>query len=164
MYFVSDAWHKCYSDPPSPVSMETVLFTYPILSVVRKDKTFSLNLVLFNVENLHGWEPQLYWNNVVLKCTGAEVRVPDAWGESVFEAGPGVENDFNATHGSYRRAASGLYPAPPFNGSMVLVTLTFEATAAGRTRLDLQETILADNEAHAIPHTSIGGAVIIRKR
>jgi len=157
-------YYKYYSDPPSPVSTETIVFTYPIRTNVRKGEIFSVNVVLFNVDNLRGWEFKLYWNNAVLKCTSAELHVPDAWDESVFEAGPGVENDFNATHGTYCRAVSALYPAPPFNGSMVLVTLTFQATAAGRTRLDLQETILADNEAHAIPHIAIDALVTVRKR
>jgi len=164
MYFVSQAWQKCYSDPPGPVSMETVLFTYPILTVVRKGETFSVNVVLFNVENLHGWEFQLYWNNAVLKCTEAEICVPDIWGENVFEVGPSIENGFNTTHGRCSMAVVALYPAPSFNGSMVVATLTFEARAVGSTILDLQKTILANSEACAIPHIAIDGLVKVKKR
>ncbi|MDH5690545.1 MAG: hypothetical protein OEY81_03835, partial [Candidatus Bathyarchaeota archaeon] len=165
MYFVSHAWHKCYSDPPSPVSMETVLFTHPILTVARKGESFSVNLFLFNVENLHGWELQLYWNNAVLNCTSAEIRVPDVWGENVFELGPSIENSFNATYGRCSMAVSALYSTTPsFNGSMVVATLTFEARAAGNTILDLQETKLADSEACAIPHIAIDGLAKVRKR
>jgi len=157
-------WGKLYSDPPSPVSMKTILFMYPVWTIVRKDETFSVNVVLFNVNNLQGWEFELYWNNIILKCTSAEAHVPDVWSENIFEAGPGIENDFNATHGRCWMAMSALYPAPSFNGSVVIVTLNFEAIASGSTMLDLQETILADNEAHVIPHTSIDSAVIVRER
>lgn len=157
-------YYKYYSDPPSPVSTKTIIFTHPIWTIAREGETFSVNIAVFNAANLRGWELKLYWNNAILKCTSAEIHVPDAWDESVFEAGPGLENDFNATHGSYCKALSALYLAPPFNGTTVLVTLTFQATAPGRTRLDLQETILADNEANAIPHIAIDALVIVRKR
>jgi len=164
MYFVSQAWHKCYSDPPSPVSMETVLFTYPTMSVVRKGETFSVNLVLFNVENLSGWELQLYLDNDVLSCTSAKIHMPAVWGENVFELGASTENDFNAMHGRCSMAVSALYPAPSFNGSMVIATLTFKANASGITVLDLQETKLANNEACAIPHIAVDGLVKVKKR
>ena len=164
MAFVAKHFGKFYSDPPIPVSMKTILFMYPVWTIVRKDETFSVNIVLFNVNNLQGWEFKLYWNNIVLKCTSAEVHVPDVWSENIFEAGPGIENDFNATHGRCWMAMAALYPAPSFNGSMVIVTLTFEAMASGNTMLDLQETILADNEAYVIPHISIDGLVIVRER
>jgi len=101
LYFVSRNYGKYYSDPPSPVSKKTILFTYPTLIAKRKGETFTVNVVLYNVEDLHGWEFKLYWSNEILKCTQAEIHVPEIWGEKIFEAAPGLENDFNATHGRY---------------------------------------------------------------
>jgi len=155
---------KYYSDPSSPVSTKTILFTYPIRTIVSQGETFSVKVILSNVDNLRGWEFKLYWNNTILKCTGAEISVPDVWNGNVVDAGPGIENNFNATYGRYWIAVSALNPAPPFNGSTVVATLTFEARAAGSTMLDLQETKLAHDELYAIPHIAIDGSVKVRKR
>ncbi|HEY4674971.1 MAG TPA: dockerin type I domain-containing protein [Candidatus Bathyarchaeia archaeon] len=164
MTFVGLAMDKYYSDPPIPVSTETIIFTHPTLQIVSNGETFSVNVVLFNVTDLRGWQFKIYWNNTVLSCTGVQIHIPDNWGENVFTAGMGIENNFNATHGRYSTMLVALYPAPSFNGSMILATLNFEATNPGFTILDLQETIMANNEANSIPHITIDSIVIVKKR
>jgi hypothetical protein len=56
---------------------------------------------------------------------------------------------------------SALNPSPPFNGSMTLVTLTFEALDTGITSFDLQDTKLSDSEALVIDHDDFDGAVTV---
>jgi hypothetical protein len=160
---VATAWGKYYSDPSSPVSTQTVLFACPPLTITHKAEIFSVNVGLFNVTDLRGWEFKLYWNNTILKCTGAEIHLLSVWGQNVFEVGPGIENDFNATHGRYCIGLSALYPTPSFNGSAMLVTLTFEAVGTGSTILDFQDTVLANSEAFAIAHIAIDGVVFVKK-
>jgi len=126
---------------------------------VNKYGSFSVNITLSDVTDLYGWEFRLYWDNTILNCTGAQIYAPDVWGENSSEDGPGIQNDYNATHGRYWKALSGLYPATPFNGSMAMVTLTFEAKTVGSSSLDLQNTKLADAHAEAISHTAVDGSV-----
>jgi len=121
---------------------------------VNKYGAFSVNVTISDVTDLYGWEFRLYWNSTILNCTEAQVYAPDVWGENSSEDGPGIQNDYNATHGRYWKALSGLYPATPFNGSMAVVTLTFEAKAVGSSVLDLQDTKLADAHAEAISHSA----------
>jgi hypothetical protein len=162
--FAARHFGKIYSDPPSPVSTNTILFTYPFLNRVIEDESFSVNVTLFNASRLVGWEFRLYWNNFVLECTDLQIHVPEVWGENGIELGPGVENDFNITHGRCYVALTSLYPAPSFNGSMIVVTLTFQAKTVGITKLDLQNTQLVDSAIVEIPHISIDSLVIVRNQ
>jgi len=128
---------------------------------VNKYGVFSVNTTISDVTDLYGWEFKLYWDNTILNCTGAQVYAPDVWGENSSEDGLGIQNDFNATHGRYWKALSGLHPATPFNGSMAVVSLTFEAKTVGTSTLDLQDTKLANIHAEAISHTASDGSVNI---
>jgi hypothetical protein len=139
----------------------TSVSVYPSTITVYKHEIFSVNIAVNDVTGLYGWELKLYWNNALLNCASAQIYVPSAWGQNVFEAGSGIENGFNATHGRYFEALSALNPAPAFNGSMTIVTLTFEAKATGTTTLDLQETKLSDISACAISHSTTDGSVTV---
>jgi len=134
---------------------------YPSQVTVRKDETFSVDITVSNVADMHGWELKLYWNNAILNCTSAQVYVPTGWSGKTFEAGNEVENTFNTTNGRYCKALAALHPAPAFNGSMTIAKLTFKAKAAGTTALDLQETKLCNNEASAILHSASDGSVTV---
>ena len=126
---------------------------------VNKYGIFSANITVNDVTDLYGWEFTLYWNSAILNCTSAQIHIPDSWDENTDEADGGIQNDFNVTHGRYWKALSARYPATPFNGSMAVVTLTFEAKAVGSSVLDLQNTKLADVYAEAINHTASDGSV-----
>jgi len=138
-----------------------VVSVYPDEVTVYRHESFSVNVTVTDVTDLYGWEFKFYWNSTILNCTSAQIHAPDIWGENVFEAGDGIQNDFNATHGRYFKAMSALYPTSSFNGSMALVTLTFEAKAAGSSTLDLEDTKLSDSQACAITHTTADGSVAV---
>jgi len=137
----------------------TSISVYPGQITVYKYHIFTVNITFTGAANLYGWELKLYWNNTILNCTNAEIHVPTVWSGNTVEAGKGVENTFNATHGRYWRALSALNPASTFNGSMAIITLTFETKATGTTLLDLQETKLSDTQACAISHLATDGSV-----
>lgn len=128
---------------------------------VTKGQTFNVNVTLTDAADLYGWEFQLYWNNTVLNLTSAQALIPECWGEDTFELGTGIENGFNSTHGRYWKAMSALNPAPPFNGSLTVATLTFETLNAGSTQLDLQGVELSDAEASPISHEDADGVVTV---
>ena len=141
------------------LSLTAELSMCPDEIIVNKYGVFSVNVTVSDATDLYGWEFKLYWDNTILNCTGAQIYAPDVWGENSSEDGAGIQNDYNATHGRYWKALSGLYPATPFNGSMTVVTLTFEAKTVGTSTLDLQDTKLADVHAEAISHTASDGSV-----
>jgi len=134
---------------------------YPNAITKYKHETFSVNVTITDAANLYGWQFELYWNNTLLNCTAAEIHTPSIWTGHTFEAGSGIQNNYNTTHGRFLKAISALYPAPSFNGSMVVATLTFEAKAVGTSVLDLQETTLVDSQAYEIPHTTVDGSATV---
>lgn len=128
---------------------------------VTKGQTFSVNVTLTDAADLYGWEFQLYWNNTVLNLTSAQVVNPTCWGEDTFELGSGIENGFNSTSGRYSKALSALDPAPSYNESLTLATLTFEALNTGTTQLHLEGVELSDSQASSISHVDIDGVITV---
>jgi len=139
----------------------TIVSVYPDEVTVYRHESFCVNVTVTDVTDLYGWEFKLYWNSTILNCTNAQIHAPDIWGENVFEAGDGIQNDFNATHGRYFKAMSALYPTSSFNGSIAIVTLTFETKAAENSTLDLEDTKLSDSQARAITHATADGSVTV---
>lgn len=143
----------------SALLANTVLKVEPSSMAVFKGETFTVDVKLTDVADLYGWEFKLYWNRTVLNCTNVSVNVPSVWQNTTQQYGSGLENSFNTTHGRYFKAMTPTDPAPSFNGSMTLVTLTFSATETGATQLMLQGTKLGDRSANPIAHSVTSGSV-----
>lgn len=139
----------------------TKVSMYPDEVTVYRHESLSVNVTIANVTDLYGWEFQLCWNNTVLNCTNAEIYAPGIWGNNTFQAGDGIDNQFNSTHGRFFRAMSALHPASSFNGSLDIVTLTFEANVTGSLTLDLVDTKLSNSTAQAISHSVSDGSVTV---
>jgi len=130
---------------------------------------FVVNITLYDVTNLYGWEVKLYWDNSLLNCTDEEYPIyPENanWEDpNNIKLGPGIDQDFNATHGMWYHGFSALpvsepYPVP-FNGTTNLVTLTFKVMDLGVAKLDLQATKLSDPDATPITHNDEDSTVTI---
>ncbi|MGD0494629.1 MAG: hypothetical protein ABSB28_01150 [Candidatus Bathyarchaeia archaeon] len=137
----------------------TTIFVEPDQLTVFRNDTFIVNVTLTNVSDLCGWQFDLYWNRTVLSCINATINAPPEWGDFNLLYGHGLQANYNATHGCYSKAQTGVYPEPSFNGSMSLVTLTFEAIHSGTTALTLGGTKLGNSLALPIKHTALGGSV-----
>jgi hypothetical protein len=128
---------------------------------VSINKTFSVDVWINNVTDMAGWQINLLWNREILKCVKAKVNTPPEWGgvgfdwfnktvsdvdpNAVYTAwqdGSGIDNNFNSTHGQYFKAECfGPHGSPyqnTFNGSIAIVTLTFQASQAGSTSLSFR--------------------------
>jgi len=143
---------------------ETKFYVDPPKSAAWRCTTFTINLIVADVTGLFGWEFKLYWDNRILNCTGAAVYIPAGinWEPpNSLEAGPGIQQNYNATHGRYYKALGALPMQQPypkgFNGTMVLATLTFHCTGVGECVLHLVDTILGDAEVNPIPHSVVDG-------
>jgi len=139
----------------------TSILLEPSQLTVFKGETFTVNIKITDVTDLRGWEFKLYWNSTILNCTSAQIQTPTAWENNTLEFGPGLENNYNATHGRFWLAQAATYPAPSFNGSMTIATLTFQANETGTTALLLQDTKLGDSQAQPITHSAASGSASV---
>jgi len=139
----------------------TSIFVEPSQSTVYKGEAFNVTVKVTDVVDLAGWEFKLYWNKTVLNCTNVIIQTPTEWQNNTQNYGPGLEPNYNSTHARYFKAQSRTDPAPSFNGSMTIVTLTFQAIQPGTTSLLLQETKLGSSAAQPITHTVSSGSVSV---
>jgi hypothetical protein len=128
---------------------------------VFKGEVFAVNVIVTNVTDLQGWEFQLYWNSTVLNCTNAAVVTPPVWQGYQQDYGPGLQPNYNSTCGMFSEAEAAEYPAPPFNGSTTVATLTFQALQPGTTSLTLADALLGDSTAQPISCTVSSGSVTV---
>jgi hypothetical protein len=164
----TDLNHALLTIYPNGNQSETVFTNISVVPnnvIVSVNQTFSVDVWINNVSDMAGWEISLLWNNSVLKCVQAQVNTPLEWGGVAFDwfnktasdvneiginavytawlFGSGIDNNVSATYGLYGKAECyGPYRSGcdnTFNGSLAIVTLTFQALNAGSTSLDLEE-------------------------
>lgn len=146
----------------------TRIYVDPLVSYAFPGYIFSVNVMLGDVKDVCGWEFKLFWDNSMLQCITEEIHYPPdcQWEDpNNMKIGVGTTNDYNATHGRYYRglrpqSIAEPYPAS-FNGTMCLVTLTFNVTYIGERVLSLYDTKLANSEEESISHGTVDGYVKI---
>jgi parallel beta-helix repeat protein len=122
-------------------------------------KNFTTDVKLANVTDLYGPEFKLYWNTILLDLVDVNITLPAVWGTNYYIP----KNEINETLGRYWFAVAATDPAPPFNGTIILATLTFKITYIPvypenvSCPFDLNETILGDPDAKSIPHIVYDG-------
>jgi len=131
----------------------------PTQVTIFKGEPFVVNINLNDVTDLRGWEFKLLWNSTVLNCTDIAIQTPAVWQNGTLDFGPGLENDYNITHGRFYWGQAANSSAPSFNGSMTLATLTFQALHGGTTSLSLVDPVLGDSNATAMACTVSSGTV-----
>jgi hypothetical protein len=148
--------------------------------VVLTNATFTVNISISNVSDMAGWQIALLWNRTVINCTEAVLHAPSEWTNGTLDYGPGIMNDYDPNYwvpnrwllqqrtgynstfnGIYFKAQTYEYPEPSFNGSVTIVTLTFQTLQPGNTSLQLRYTELANSSASPIPHTDCDAFVNI---
>ena len=143
----------------------TRVYLDPPMLYAEVGSTFSIDVVVRDVANLWGWEFKLFWDNTILNATEDAVHLPSGhnWEyPNHYMLGPGIEQDYNETHGRYFRGLAALLPGEephpiPFDGTIALVTLTFNVKAEASCTLDLQDAKLMDPSALTISHTTEDG-------
>ncbi len=133
----------------------------PAQQTVFKGEVFAVNVEVTGVTDLQGWEFKLYWNSTVLNCTNVAVQTPSEWQNNTLNFGPGLQANYNATTAMYWQAQVATSPASSFNGSMTIVTLTFQALQIGTTSLTLTDVKLANSTAEPIACSVSSGSVSV---
>jgi len=125
---------------------------------------FLANVNVTDVENLYSVEFKLAWNNTHLSIVKVNITSPEEWGTNYVIFKNETLQNYNATHGRYWLNMSAVDPAPSFNGSTILVELTFDVIAwpffpypSVWAHLDLYDTILKDPEDLLITHETYNG-------
>jgi parallel beta-helix repeat protein len=129
-------------------------------------RPFTVNVTLVNVTDLYGYEFRVRWNATLFDLVAVSVTPPAVWGSNYLVI------KSNVSDGVYWHALSALAPAPAFNGSALLLSLTFNVTAAAvgpawynrtvATAMTLEDTLLADSAAQAIVHDTRDCSVELR--
>jgi hypothetical protein len=130
----------------------------------------TVDITITNVQNLYGLDVSLRWNNSVLEVLsatphlGVESNPEGVLHEILPDASVYVGED-NASQalGDYHLIAISISPAPSFNGSGTIATLTFKVASVGHSQLSL-ETELADRpplgeHSNLIEHTDVGSSI-----
>ena len=129
---------------------------------------FTVAVKIEDVTNLYGFDIKLRWNTTFLDYVSYSVLVPNdtypggvLWNPIIF-----AMNEVNTTAGTYWTAYSSRYPAPSFNGSGTVFTMTFRVKyhpvqPTANIRLELYSTDLVASDASSIPHTTQHGTVIL---
>ena len=128
---------------------ETIVKVEPYASSTNMGETFTINITVVGVQNLYGVEATLCWNASILDVVSLDLRLGvESHPDGVLHELPSApifvaENNLIQERGEYRLAATSVSPASSFNGSGNIVSLTFNATNIGNSKLDL-ETQLYD--------------------
>jgi hypothetical protein len=168
---------------PKPVYTNVTLV--PENVVVTVNQTFKVEIWVNNVTDMAGWQIDLLWNKEIIKCVEAQVNTPPEWGgvgfdlfnkteadvnlSAVYTAwlfGSGIESDYSDTSGRYFKAECfGPYGGDyhnTFNGTIRVVTLTFQALQAGSSLLDFAYTEIGNRNASPIGHLVNDGSVEVQ--
>lgn len=177
------------SDPVTG-SVLTSVAVVPEEVVVTLNQTFTVEVWINNVTDMAGWQIRLVWNREIIKCVKAQVNTPPEWGGVPFDwfnktesdankidpnavlaawlFAQGVENEYSDTYGQYVKAEcrgprGGSYHNA-FNGSIAVVTLTFQALGTGSTSLslDVNDIVIGSSDARPIAHTVQSGLVEVQ--
>jgi hypothetical protein len=131
----------------------------PLTSNVNAMTTFTVNVTVFYVANFTAYQFSLYYLNSILHCiTAGEGPFLTGGGSTYF--GKDINDNYNSTHGRLSVYAT-LLGNTSVEGSGVIATITFQATAGGNTTLHLADIELDDEKIppHPIPYTSVDGSV-----
>jgi hypothetical protein len=149
-------------------SPETAAEVVPYAITTSVGQSFTINITVFNVQNLYGVEATVNWNSSVLELSKIDIRLGQTDTDGVLyntsSTSPPFIAENSTQNGQYAIAATSTAPAPSFNGSGNIVRITFNVTNSGHSNIDwesqLQDYPPPDRDPRVslpIPHTTTGG-------
>jgi len=140
----------------------TVIFMDP--SNITKDvgETFTISVGIANVTNLWGMDVRLRWDLTVIEYVNHSVRIPkDIHMDGVLWR-PVFLISNNVSSYMYWLACTSFGPAPSFNGSGTIFTMTFKVLRKGASELNFTSTHLSnkplrDKPSGPIAHEAVDG-------
>ena len=156
------------------VSNDTIVKAQPSTNNPRVGETFTVSVIIENVENLYGIDAALSWNDSVVQVQSVDLRLGvESHSDGVlhgnrlnYDIETVVSGDIYVSEenllGSYSLTALTI-GSSAFSGSGTIVNITFKALAIGQSTLDL-ETELGEypqsgEPSTLIPHTDVDGSI-----
>ena len=131
------------------VKMDQAKLFLPAISPVTIGDTFTLNLIVQDITDLAGWQLNIAFNPAVLKAVSVNEGdfLSKDGGSTFFQKG-----NINSTTGEITGLTVAHIGAGSVSGTGTLLSINFEAKAAGEGSLTLHEVKLGDPNGDAIPH------------
>jgi hypothetical protein len=140
------------------VQTPTTVYISPQLTVTHTDVIFSVNVSIAEVNDLCSWQVYIYFKNGILEAIEyAEGPFLKSHGSTMFDGS--FDNNYNATHGELWMYCLRSWTGYGVDGSGTLATVTFKAKLVGTSPLTLANTILGNQTAQRISHTTTDGIV-----
>jgi hypothetical protein len=142
--------------PKAAFSQETpaVSVNPPLVEDLLPSETFTINVTVANVTGLYGLDIRLSWDPAILGYVSHQAKIPvETHPEGIlYNTVLMIRDDIDSVAGTYWVAASSLSPAPTFNGTGMVVEITFQVNDIGQTPIQIYSSALSDQNAMAIPH------------
>jgi hypothetical protein len=149
--------------PLRVIAQSALMAVEPASRVATLDETFQINITIYDVANLTGWEFKLFYLKSVLNCSAVAEGPFLKSGGSTFKIF-NITNNYNSTHGRILAGCALQGMNVSVNGTGVAAIVTFKALALGNTPLNLKDTKLSDEKIPAQPilHTVLDGNVLVK--
>ena len=130
---------------------------------------FNITVKIYNVTNLYGFDLKFRWNTTFLKYVSHSVSVPrDTYVDGVlWNPILQLADEVNTTGGTYWISYASMAPAPSFNGTATVFTMTFEVIKqpydyeTGGPEINPVDTVLDFSSTDLAPRVSEGPVVPI---
>lgn len=143
---------------------EYVVRFEPPSAQVDRGQTFEMSVRVENIDDLYGFETTIRFDPAILEVVDADAGIPGAQVRPGAFLPPGTQIVVNAADnaaGVIRFAASLIAPLPPLSGSGNLVSISFQAEAAGSTAVTFEALQLVNPHAGVIPTGRQNGQVTV---
>jgi len=153
-----------YTSPTEP----TMIYLSPSESHTPMDRTFTIDVMVADVEDLGAWQIRLYFDNTMLKCTEDMVWYPENHvfaGKNISPLPPIIGEDENGAYIQYGCCLFGREETT-FYGTGTLCRINFTATAVGWSALEFSkpygiDTFLLNHTEKIISAEMVDGEVTV---
>ena len=139
---------------PVPQDSYIAVCTYPERIVdVAIGETFTISVVVSDVENLYGFDVKLRWDPTIVEYVSHVVMTPVESYEAGILHDPVllVKDEVDPATGTYWVACASMSPAEPFGGNGAFFTMTFKLVSPlNGPPFELVLGMLSDNKGQSI--------------
>jgi len=141
----------------------TTIYVDPEISYAGVGKTFTVNLTVAEVDDLWGWDFQIFYASTRLNGTLVEEGpFLKTVGDTFFWIVNFTDN-YNTTHGYIFGFCHLTHVIPGANGNGTLAAITFKSKAVGKSTIHITGTHLKKSTGEYVSHETRDGIVIIGK-
>ena len=158
----------------SQVDSNTIVRAQPSTSTPHVGETFTVSVIIENVQNLYGIDMALSWNDSVLQFQSVYLRLGlESHSDGVlhgnrlnYDVETVVSGDIYVAEenvlGSYSLTALTI-GSSAFSGSGTIINITFKAISIGHSALDLETELAAypkpEEPSEFIEHADVAGSI-----